>query len=222
VWEHTEREGVEEPGEFPVAPDLVEALLETGRLDEVRAVTLRLRTLAEAQAHPWGLASAARCEALLTLVQTQDRDALERLSVAAADYAALGLRFDHARTLLAAGRGARRLRMWGVARELLEQAAAAFAAMGSDGWEADARGEIARIGGRSPAAQEGLSPAERQVVALAADGLSNKEIAERLVVSVHTVERHLTHAYDKLGVHSRARLAYRSSQPAQKIPDFRY
>ena len=50
---------------------------------------------------------------------------------------------------------------------------------------------------------------EQRVVELAADGLSNKEIAARLVVSVHTVEVHLSHAYAKLGVRSRAELARR-------------
>jgi DNA-binding NarL/FixJ family response regulator len=214
VWEHTEREGVEELGEFPVAPDLVEALLEAGRPHEVGAVTARLRTLADAQDHPWGLASAARCEALLSLVQSQDRDALERLAAAAADYAALGLRFDHARTLLAAGRAARRLRIWGAARDLLAQAATAFATIGSEGWEAEARSEVARIGGRSPAEQGGLSSAERQVAMLAAQGLANKEIAARLAVSVYTVERHLTHIYEKLGIRSRAELAHRLAESA--------
>ena len=42
MWEHAEREGVEEPGVFPVAPDLVEALAEAGEFAEARAVTKRL------------------------------------------------------------------------------------------------------------------------------------------------------------------------------------
>lgn len=209
VWEHTDREGIEEPGEFPVAPDHVEALLEAHRPDEAGAVTARLRNLAEAQVHPWGLVSVRRCEALLTLAGSQEREAVECLVGAAADYAVLGLRFDHARTLLIAGRAARRLRMWGKARALLAEAAASFAASGAEGWEAEARSEMTRIGGRSHSQQQALSPTERQVTALAADGLANKEIAERLAVSVYTVERHLTHAYEKLGVQSRAQLIHR-------------
>lgn len=47
------------------------------------------------------------------------------------------------------------------------------------------------------------------MVGLAADGLSNKEIASTLFLSVHTVETHLSHAYAKLGVRSRAQLAAR-------------
>jgi DNA-binding CsgD family transcriptional regulator len=209
VWEHTEREGVHEPAEFPVAPDLVEALTEVDRLDEARAVATRLRTLSEAQQHPWGLASAVRAEALVALADTHDESALEQLVDAAAVYEGLALRFDHARTLLAAGRAARRLRKWRRARELLRQAQAAFEAIGSHGWAADAGAEFARVGGRRAPADGGLTAAERLVASLAADGRSNKEIAGALVISVSTVETHLKHAYVKLGIRSRAQLAAR-------------
>ena len=56
-----------------------------------------------------------------------------------------------------------------------------------------------------------MTPSERRVVELAAEGLSNKEIAARLVVTVHTVEVHLSHAYAKLGVRSRGQAARRLS-----------
>ena len=52
-----------------------------------------------------------------------------------------------------------------------------------------------------------LTAREGQVATLAADGLSNKEIAETLVVTVKTVEWHLKHSYRKLGVSSRGQLA---------------
>jgi DNA-binding NarL/FixJ family response regulator len=54
---------------------------------------------------------------------------------------------------------------------------------------------------------EALTTRERQVASLAADGLSNREIAETLVVTVKTVEWHLQHSYQKLGVNSRKKLA---------------
>jgi len=52
-----------------------------------------------------------------------------------------------------------------------------------------------------------LSGREREIVTLAAEGMSSKDIAERLYLSVRTVDNHLQHAYAKLGVSSRAGLA---------------
>jgi DNA-binding NarL/FixJ family response regulator len=51
--------------------------------------------------------------------------------------------------------------------------------------------------------QESLTRGERRVVALAATGKGNKEIAEDLVVTVKAVEWHLSNAYRKLGISSR-------------------
>jgi DNA-binding CsgD family transcriptional regulator len=212
VWQHTEREGVEEPGVFPVAPDLVEALTELGELDEARAVTSRLRELSERQHHPWGLATTRRCEGIVRLSSTvYDDGGAAELEGAAADYERLGLRFDRARSLLALGRAQRRHRKWRAARESLGRAATAFDELGSPGWAEQARSELGRVGGRQPARSGELTEAERRVVELAADGLSNKEIARALFVTVNTVEQHLSHAYAKLGVHSRGQLARRLS-----------
>ena len=208
VWEHTQREGVDDPGVFPVAPDLVEALLELVRVDEARAVTGRLTELAEQQEHPWGLATAKRCGALVRLAsKTYDEEAAGALAQAAADYDELGLRFDRSRSLLSLGRAQRRLKKWGAARRTLEQAATVFDELGSPGWADETRSELARVSARRPQPAGALTPAERRVVELAADGRSNKEIAQTLFVTVRTVEVHLSHAYAKLGVRSRAQLA---------------
>ncbi len=48
-----------------------------------------------------------------------------------------------------------------------------------------------------------LTPAQRQVAELVAEGFTNAEVAERLFVSPETVKAHLSHAYARLGVHSR-------------------
>jgi DNA-binding CsgD family transcriptional regulator len=209
VWEHTAREGVDEPGAFPVAPDLVGALAELGDRAEAAAVTDRLRDLAEEQEHPWGLAAARRCAAVLRLP-----DEAEALAQAAADFEQLGLRGDAAHTLLALGRGLRRHRKWGGARDALERAAAVFDALDSPGWAEEARSELARVGARRPTPSGELTPAERRVVELAADGSSNKEIAHALFITVRTVEAHLSNAYAKLGVRSRTQLARRLSGQA--------
>ncbi len=104
--------GVDDPGVFPVAPDLVEALVENEELDEARDVTGRLRELAEEQSHPWGLASVKRCEGLLRFPDDSE-SATASLLAAVSDYEALGLRFDAARTLLLLGGMQRRHRKVG-------------------------------------------------------------------------------------------------------------
>jgi DNA-binding CsgD family transcriptional regulator len=59
-----------------------------------------------------------------------------------------------------------------------------------------------------------LTAREREIARLAAEGTPNRSIARRLVLSVRTVETHLAHAYDKLGINSRAAL---ESALAQEI-----
>jgi len=208
VREHAEREGVADPGVFPVVPELVEALAELGDLDRARSVTETLTRQAGDQAHPWGLVTARRCQALVRLAAGRyDRAAGAALADAATELAGLGLGFDAARCRLSLGRSQRRLKQWGSARESLERAAAAFAQLGSAGWAKRAQEELARVGGRVPGTSGALTPTERDVVQLAAQGLTNKEIARHLSIAVHTVEVHLSRAYLKLGVRSRSQLA---------------
>lgn len=207
VWEHTQREGVLDPGAFPAGPDLVEALVALGEMDEARAVSERLAELSREQDHPWGLASVKRCRGLLGLASAYDEAAAALLREAADDYRALGLRFDEARSLLVLGRTLRRHRKWAAARETLERSIAAFEDMAAPAWAEQARAEVQRIAGRTRADASELTPTERRVAELAAGGMSNKEIAAELVVSVYTVEKHLSHVYAKLGVHSRSKLA---------------
>jgi DNA-binding CsgD family transcriptional regulator len=209
VWERTEREGVRDPGTYPVAPDLVEALVEAGDLDEAGAVADRLGLLAGEQDHPWGLAGARRSAALARLAEEYDERAAEELRLAGAAYGALGLPYERARSLLALGRAQRRAKKWGAARDSLTRAAAAFDRLGSPGWADDARSELQRVGARRASPAGELTPAERRVAELAAEGLANKEIAQALVVTVNTVEFHLRNVYAKLGVRSRAQLAPR-------------
>jgi DNA-binding CsgD family transcriptional regulator len=209
VWEHCEREGVLDPGAFPVAPDLVEALSELGRFEDAAAVARRLGELAVQQDHPWASATVKRCAGVLELATGGDVEAgVASLAEAAADLEALGSLFDAARCLLALGRAQRRLKQWRGARESLERAAVSFAALGADGWAARARSELERVGGRRRAESE-LTPSERQVSERAADGRSNTAIAAALYVTVNTVEVHLARAYAKLGVRSRGQLAKR-------------
>ena len=98
------------------------------------------------------------------------------------------------------------------AREQLRAALALFEPMGCAPWvertesELRASGETLRARGPGSPVDE-LTPQELQVATLAAAGLSNKEVAARLFLSVKTIEAHLHRTYTKLGVRSRAELA---------------
>jgi DNA-binding CsgD family transcriptional regulator len=209
AWEHCQTEGVLDPGAFPVAPELVEALLELERFEDAKGIIDLLHERAAEQDHPWGHVTAERCTAILALARDgYDETSATMLREASADLDRLEARFDSVRCLLALGRAQRRSKQWRGARVTLEQAAAAFDELGSDGWARRARSELERVGGRRR--DDGsLTPSERRVAELAAEGLSNKKIAATLYVTVNTVEVHLSRAYAKLGVNSRTQLAQR-------------
>jgi DNA-binding CsgD family transcriptional regulator len=59
---------------------------------------------------------------------------------------------------------------------------------------------------------------EREVASLAAAGMTNQEIADRLVISVRTVTSHLDHIYSRLGIGSRAQLERFLELGARKVP----
>jgi DNA-binding CsgD family transcriptional regulator len=205
VWHHCQREGVNDPGAFPVAGDLVEALVGVDALDRASEVTEVLERQSRQQNHPWGLATVKRARGMI------DGAGDESLLSAAGDYDRLGLEFEQARCLLYLGRRQRRSKKRGEARQALEDAAVTFDRLGCDGWSAKARSELSRVSGRRAVDHNELTPSEQRVVDLAVSGLSNKEIATVLYVSVYTVEAHLSHAYAKLGIRSRSQLAGRIS-----------
>jgi DNA-binding NarL/FixJ family response regulator len=104
------------------------------------------------------------------------------------------------------------------ARIQLRAACDAFAASGATLWLARAEAELAATGERARKRGAGdggeLTPQERRIAVLVSDGLTNREVAARLFVSTNTVETHLRHVFQKLGVRSRTELANR-------ITDFR-
>ena len=183
-------------------------------------MTDRLRELAEQQEHPWGLASVKRCDALVRLAAaTYDEHAAAALAQAADDY-------ERARPALRRGAVAAEPRPGAApAEEVGRRARLARARCGRvrraglAGLGRGARSELGRIGARRPAPRGELTPTERRVVELAAEGLANKEIAQALVVAVHTVEVHLSHAYAKLGVRSRSQLARAVSARRSAVKD---
>jgi DNA-binding CsgD family transcriptional regulator len=78
--------------------------------------------------------------------------------------------------------------------------------LGAPLWSRRARDELARVGGRSASSPE-LTPTELQVAEAAAVGLTNRQVADRLFLSVHTVSDNLKRAYRKLGIGNRTELA---------------
>lgn len=206
VWEHCRREGVDDPGAFPVAGDLVEALVECGRISDAAEIVDVLARLSDEQEHPWGLATAARSRAMIDLWQEDNRAAADALVSAAGRYHELGLEFEQGRCLFHLGRVLRRWKRRSGSRTALKHAIDVFGAIGSDGWARAASEELRSVSGRPATETNTLTPSEQRVVELAISGLSNKEIAKALFVSVYTVEAHLKHAYAKLGVRSRTQL----------------
>ncbi|MFG2915640.1 AAA family ATPase [Kitasatospora sp. NPDC048298] len=117
--------------------------------------------------------------------------------------------FDHARIHLYFGEHLRRDRARSRARHHLATAAETFERLGAAPWAARAAAELRACGGpvhSAPLRPNGLplTPQQWEIVRLAAAGLTNKQIAERLFLSPRTVSTHLYQAFPKLGVTSRA------------------
>jgi DNA-binding CsgD family transcriptional regulator len=122
----------------------------------------------------------------------------------------LGMRIDVGRILLTRAHLERRRRRAAAARELLESAECLFEALHATAWRTQVHAELARGGSVTVTGVEGLlTETELRVAAEVARGASNREIAERLYVSVKTVEATLTRIYRKLEVRSRTQLAAR-------------
>jgi DNA-binding CsgD family transcriptional regulator len=197
-------QGVGEPNLYGWRAFYVEALLELGRLDDAVEVLDEWETDAIRVRRDWVLAQVTRCRGLLAAARGEIEGAMALLEQAVARHEAVGDPFGRARALLALGVVRRRARQRSNARKAIEEAVAVFDECGAQGWAERARSELGRIGGRRR--EEGLTPAERRVAALVAEGRTNREVASALFLSARTVETHLTHIYAKLGVRSRAEL----------------
>ena len=197
--------------------DLVELLLELGRTEDAVAVLDRWEADAARLDREWVLAHVTRCRGLVAAARGDLEQALTGLERAVAEHEAVGDPFGRARALLALGVVRRRVRQKRSAREAIEAADDAFGTIGAAGWAEKARAELARIGGRRPRDGE-LTPTERRLAELVAEGRSNKEIAAALSVTPRTVGTTLSRLYAKLGVHSRTELIRRlADRPASKV-----
>ncbi|MEV6579445.1 LuxR C-terminal-related transcriptional regulator [Streptomyces sp. NPDC051582] len=199
--------------------DLVEAAVRTGRHGEaaahataaheagIAAISPRLRMIVEASA-------------ALTTPEPHAREHFRRaLSTPTADR----WPFDHARVRLAYGEHLRRTRATTEARTHLTDALDTFQRLGARPWAARAATELRATG--EPAAHThnagtaSLTPQQREIAHLAAAGLTNKQIGERLHLSPRTVSTHLHQLFPKLGITSRAALRDALATPTHHTPD---
>jgi DNA-binding CsgD family transcriptional regulator/tetratricopeptide (TPR) repeat protein len=179
-------------------PDLADAAVGAG--DRARAAAL---------VDAWPDPTAATAVAARTiLLAAQDVDAA--LGAARAIVPGTLTPFEWARLQLVLGAILRRARRGLESRGPLVAAEETFVALGAAPWAARARGELRASGQaprrRGPESRDDLTPQELQIARLAATGLSNREIGQRLFLSPRTVGSHLYRVFPKLGVTSRVQL----------------
>jgi DNA-binding CsgD family transcriptional regulator len=214
LWPLTEgviEAGIGEPGVLRFLPDEIEALIALGEADTARELLDRWRARATTLGRSWAVARAERGSGLLAASAGDLPEALAAFDRALDAHASLDEPFEQARTLLAQGQALRRTKKWGPARGALGRALAIFERCGAPLWADNARAEMSRIGGRAPG-PAGLSPTEQKVADLVASGLTNREAAQALFLSVSTVEANLRRIYRKLGVRSRTELSRRLAE----------
>jgi DNA-binding CsgD family transcriptional regulator len=186
------------------APYVIESAVRAGRDDEAHRLLRRLEALATRTPAPLVHIGLRYGRALLA-EESEARDLYEIALTAEPQWP-----FDRARMQMSYGSWLRRQRHITESRPHLREAHDIFASLGLQPWADRARAELRASGERtpepSPTVREALSPQELQIAQLAATGLSNREIADRLFLSHRTVGAHLYHVYPKLGIVSRSEL----------------
>ncbi|MEV4234714.1 AAA family ATPase [Nocardia sp. NPDC049737] len=190
-----------------VLPELIEAAVRTGEDQVAHDALARLAEAAQACDTDWAQGVLARCQALLDDGDTADeryREAVERLGRTL-------LRPDLARAHLLYGEWLRRHSRRVDAREQLRTAYDMFVSIGMAAFAERARRELLASGEKVrkrtvEATSDELTPQERQIAVLVAEGLSNPEVGARLFLSPRTVEWHLRKVFTKLSITSRRQL----------------
>ncbi len=200
-----------DPDEF-VHADLVEAYIRCGRRTEAAETLTSLERFAEAVPRPWLLALADRCRGLLAA----DGEFAPYFVNALTRHEEAANPFEHARTRLCFGERLRRAGQRKNARDHLRAAATAFEQLGAAPWARRTRSELRASGEtlrrRDGGAAEQLTPQELQIALQVAEGKTNREVGATLFLSPKTIEFHLSRAYRKLGLRSRAELIRRFAE----------
>lgn len=186
--------------------DVVEAAVHTGHVTEAREVVDRFERRFAGSDHDVvrsGLALAHPLVASLADAEAAFRDALEP--------GVVRMPFIRARVMLAYGRWLRRQRRIVEAREQLQASRDEFDRLDLPAWAEQAAGELRAAGvavhTATASAREDLTPQELSIALLAAQGLTNKQIGERLFLSHRTIGTHLYAIFPKLGITSRDQIA---------------
>ena len=197
--------------------DLVEAAVRTGRHTEAAAHVTAMRDAGIAAISPRLALLAAGSQA----IAAPDDSALGLFEEALAIPGVDRFPFDLARVRLLYGERLRRARATKESRPHLAAALEIFERLGARPWATRAASEL-RASGQTNAcadqpARDSLTPQERQIAMLAAAGLTNKEIGQRLFLSHRTVGAHLYQIFPKLGITTRAALRDAlASQPSER------
>ena len=203
--EFARREGIAELAAVRFVGDQIEALIQLGRDEQAQELLGFYEGYGSRLARASTLAVCARSRGLLAASAGRLDDATVAYEEALGWHARVEIPLDRVRTLLALGAAQRRARHRRAARETLEHALTLCEELGAASWADRARAELRRISGRAPGPDE-LTPVERRIATLVAQGRTNREVAGALFLSDRTVEGHLTRIYAKLGVRSRTEL----------------
>lgn len=188
-----------------VIAELAEAALRCGQENAVRKLVRGLEEDAQLTVSPALHIGLRYVRAVLA-----DDDGAEELFLTALAADLTGWPLERGRLQLAFGEWLRRHRRAAESRVHLRAARETFDALGLIPWSERARAELRAAGEtsprRTPDAREQLTPHELSIAQLAADGLTNREIGQRLYLSHRTVSTHLHRIFPKLGITSRADL----------------
>ncbi|WP_299053475.1 LuxR family transcriptional regulator [uncultured Nocardioides sp.] len=193
--------------------DLVSALVALGDVDSAAGVLARARRALDGRHGTDGVAAQLdRVEAEVLTARGETHEATGLLDRSEKVCRDLGLGIDVGRAMLSRAHLERRRRRAAASRDALAAAHAHFSALRARPWVSQIEAEQQGSAGAGPTpGGEGilsaLTDAERGVALAVADGATNRETAERLWLSVKTVEAALTRVYRKLGVRSRTELA---------------